>query len=94
MILILKCVVNSPFLVGTIQRIVGKSSFQDHQILQMSGWDSMDVKRQSAYLVINPITVHSCGFLVICTTMGHASDSMATQNFHRTKVSGILLSNR
>ena len=31
---------------------------------------------QLAYLVLNPITVYSYGFLFNCTTVGQASDSM------------------
>ena len=34
------------------------------------------VMRQSACLVLNPITVYSYGFLFNCTTVGQASDSM------------------
>ena len=33
-------------------------------------------RRQSACLVLNPITVYSYGFLFNCTTVGQASDSM------------------
>ena len=36
----------------------------------------LDVMRQSACLVVNPITVYSYGFLFNCTTVGQASDSM------------------
>ena len=36
----------------------------------------MDIMRQSAYLVVNPITVDSYGFLFNCTTVGQASDLM------------------
>ena len=32
--------------------------------------------RQSACLVLNPITVYSYGFLFNCTTVGQVSDSM------------------
>ena len=34
------------------------------------------IMRQSACLVLNPITVYSYGFLFNCTTVGQASDSM------------------
>ena len=37
---------------------------------------NLDVMRQSACLVLNPITVYSYGFLFNCTTVGQASDSM------------------
>ena len=32
--------------------------------------DAMDIMRQSAYLVVNPITVYSYGFLFNCMTVG------------------------
>ena len=37
---------------------------------------NLDIMRQSACLVLNPITVYSYGFLFNCTTVGHALDSM------------------
>ena len=37
---------------------------------------NLDIMRQSACLVVNPITVYSYGFLFNCTTVGRASDSM------------------
>ena len=37
---------------------------------------NLDIMRQSACLVLNPITVNSYGFLFNCTTVGQASDSM------------------
>ena len=37
---------------------------------------SLNIMRQSACLVLNPITVYSYGFLLNCTTVGQASDSM------------------
>ena len=37
---------------------------------------NMDIWRQSACLVVNPITVYSYGILFHCTTVGQASDSM------------------
>ena len=37
---------------------------------------NMDIMRQYACLVVNPITVQSYGFLFNCTTVGQASDSM------------------
>ena len=36
---------------------------------------NLDVMRQSACLVLNPITVYSYGFLCNCTKVGQASDS-------------------
>ena len=59
---------------------VGKPNFSDqfkkivkHYIRVGYNLDSM---RQSACLVLNPITVYSYGFLFNCTTVGQASDSM------------------
>ena len=37
---------------------------------------NLDIMRQSACLVLNPITVYSYCFLFNCTTVGQASDSM------------------
>ena len=37
---------------------------------------NIDIMRQSACLVVNPITVHSYGFLFDCMTVGQASDLM------------------
>ena len=37
---------------------------------------NLDVRRQSACLVLNPITVYSYGFLFKCTMVGQASDCM------------------
>ena len=37
---------------------------------------NLDIMRQSACLVLNPITVYSYGFLFKCTMVGQASDSM------------------
>ena len=39
---------------------------------------AMDIMRQSAYLVVNPITVYSYGFHFNCMTVDQASDSMTT----------------
>ena len=44
--------------------------------LDPSGFHNLDIMRQSACLVLNPITVYSYGFLFNCTTVGQASDSM------------------
>ena len=37
---------------------------------------NLDIMRQSACLVLNPITVYSYGFLFNCKRVGQASDSM------------------
>ena len=62
------------------KRIVGKPNFSDQfkNIIKryIKVGYNLDVMRQSACLVLNPITVYSCGFLFNCTTVGQASDSM------------------
>ena len=67
-------------LVYEFKGIVGKPNFSDqlkkivkHYI--RVGYN-LDIMRQSACLVLNPITVYSYGFLFNCTTVGQASDSM------------------
>ena len=62
------------------KRIVGNPNFSDQfkKIVKRYirvGYN-LDIMRQSACLVLNPITVHSYGFLFNCTTVGQASDSM------------------
>ena len=67
-------------LVYKFKRIVGKSKFSD-QLKKIEkryirvGYN-LDVMRQSACLVLNPITVYSHGFLFHCTTVRQTSDSM------------------
>ena len=67
-------------LVYKFKRIVGKPNLSDqfNQIVKRYirvGYN-LDIMRQSACLVLNPITVYSYGFLFNCTTVGQASDSM------------------
>ena len=67
-------------LVKRFKRIVGKPNFCDQfkkfiKSYIMVGYN-LDVMRQSACLVLNPITVYDYGFLLNCTTVGQASDSM------------------
>ena len=67
-------------LVYKFKRIVGKPNFSDQfkKIVKRYirvGYN-LDIMRQSARLVLNPITVYSYGFLFNCTTVGQASDSM------------------
>ena len=62
------------------KRIVGKSNFSDQfkKIVKRYirvGYN-LDIMRQSACLVLNPITVYSYEFFFNCTTVGQASDSM------------------
>ena len=66
-------------LVYKFKRIVGKPYFSDQfkKIVKRYirvGYN-LDIMRQSACLVLNPITVNSYGFLFNCTTVGQASDS-------------------
>ena len=68
-------------LVYKFKRIVGKLNFSDQfkKIVKRYiriGYN-LDVKRQSACLVLNPITVYSYGFLFNCTTVVHASDTQS-----------------
>ena len=67
-------------LVYKFKRIVGKPNFSDQfkKIVKryiMVGYN-LDIMRQSACLVLTPITVYSYGFLFNCTTVGQISDSM------------------
>ena len=67
-------------LVYKFKRIVGKTNFSDQfkKVVKryiMVGFN-VDIMRQSACLVLNPITVYSYDFLFNCTTVGQASDSM------------------
>ena len=69
-------------LVYKFKRIVGKPNFSDQfkKIVKRYirvGYN-LDIMRQSACLVVNPITVYSYGFLFNCTTVGRASDSMTS----------------
>ena len=68
-------------LVYKFKRIVGKPNFSDQfkKIVKRYIRDghNLDILRQSACLVLNPITVYSYGFLFNCTTVDQASDSMA-----------------
>ena len=75
---------NEPIFYGDLvykfKRIVGKPNFSDlfKKIVKRYirvGYN-LDIMRQSACLVLNPIMVYSYGFLFNCTTMGQASDSM------------------
>ena len=89
----LKTLLQQPIFYGDLvykfKRIVGKPNFCDQfkKIVKRYirvGYD-LDIMRQSACLVLNPITVYSYGFLYNCTTAGQASDSMTalTSSFNR-----------
>ena len=67
-------------LVYKFKRIVGKPNFRDQfkKIVKRyirAGYN-LNIMRQSAWLLLNPITVYSYGFLFNCTTVGQAPDSM------------------
>ena len=68
-------------LIYKFKRIVGKPNFSDHfkkiVIRYIRVGYNLDIMRQSACLVLNPIMVsYSYGFLFNCATVGQASDSM------------------
>ena len=67
-------------LVYKFKRIVGKPNFSDQMKKIVKRYIrvgyNLDIMRQSACLVLNPITVYSYDFLFYCTTVGQASDSM------------------
>ena len=67
-------------LVYKFKRIVGKPNFSDQFKKIVTSYIrvgyNLDIMRQSACLVLNPITVYRFGFLFNCTTVGQASDSM------------------
>ena len=46
----------------------------------------MDIMRQSACLVVNPIKVYSYGFLFNCMTVGQASNFKNGNNFLTSKL--------
>ena len=63
-------------LVYKFKRIVGKSNFSDQfkKIVKRYirvGYN-LDIMRQSASMVLNPITAYSYGFLFNCTMVGQA----------------------
>ena len=81
---LLQQVISEPIFYGDLvykfKRIVGKPNFSDQfkKIVKryIRVGCNLDIMRQSACLVLNPITVYSYGFLFHCTTVGQASDSM------------------
>ena len=67
-------------LVYKFKRIVGKPHFSDQfkkiiKCYKRVGY-SIDIMRQSACLVVNPVRVDSYGFLFNCRTVGQASHFM------------------
>ena len=74
--------ISKPIVYGdsVYKRIVGKSNFSDKfkKIVKRYirvGYN-LDIMRQSACLVLNPITVYSYGSPFNCTTVGQVSHSM------------------
>ena len=67
-------------LVYKFKRIVGNPNFSDQFKKIVKRYIrvryNLEIMRQSACLVLNPITVYSYGFLFNCTTVGQALDSM------------------
>ena len=67
----------------TDKNSVGKPNFSDQFKTIIKRYIKVGynlyVMRQSACLVLNPITVFSYGFLFNCTTMGQASDYLTAQ---------------
>ena len=67
-------------LVYKFKRIVGKPNLSDRfkKIVKryINVGYNLDIMRQPACIVLNPITAYSYGFLLNCTMVGQASDSM------------------
>ena len=68
------------YLIGRLNKDINNKNFSDQfkKIVKRYirvGY-KLDIMRQSACLVVNPITVYSYGFLFNCTTVGRVSDSM------------------
>ena len=65
-----KIIVRNPYFRDQFKKIIKRYKKKD-------GYN-LDIMRQSACLVANPITGFSRGFLFNCTTVGQASDSMTS----------------
>ena len=72
-------------LVYEFKRTDGKPNLSDQSNFIKNVGFNMNITRQSACLVVNPITVYNYGFLFNCTMVGKASDSMTTlaESFNR-----------
>ena len=70
-------------LVYKLKKIVGTNTFSAQFIKIISHYKtnsySINVLPQTAYLVVNPITVDNFAFLFNCTPMGRTSDSVMVQ---------------
>ena len=65
-------------LVYKFRKIIGKNDYPYHVKMiffhyKKNGYN-INVLRQTAYLVVNPIKVNSFAYLFNCTTVGRASD--------------------
>ena len=62
-------------LVYKFKKLIGRNdfSFQFRKIIRRIGYN-LNVMRQSAYLVFNPIMVHGYAAFFNCTPVGRASD--------------------
>ena len=67
-------------LVYKLKKIVGSNNFSAQFIKIISHYKkigyNINVLQQTAYLVVNPITVGNFAFLFNCTPVGRTSDSM------------------
>ena len=65
-------------LVYKFRKIIVKNDFPYHfkkiNVRYKKMGDNIDVLRQTACLIVNPIKVNSCAYLFYCTTVGRASD--------------------
>ena len=63
-----------------LMSIIGINNFQRSSIKNFSDYTkiyfNINVLQQTAYLVVNPITVGNFAFLFHCRPMGQTSDSM------------------
>ena len=82
-------------LVYRFRKIVGKSNFSEQFRKLLNRYKrigySLDIMRQTAYLVVNPIIVDGYASLFNCTTAVQASDSMTA--FRKNLTSGLGLDN-
>ena len=71
---------SEPEFYGDLVKIVGKSNFSEHFRKLINRYKrigySLDIMRQTACLVINPIIVDGYASLFNCTTSVRASDSL------------------
>ena len=67
-------------LVYKFRKIIGKNDFSCHfeniNVRYKKTGYNIDVLRQTACLIVDPINVHSFVYLFNCTTVGRATDRM------------------